>query len=94
MQEDQEETWLHFVNETRAAYEDDLVPSTHAIYAPCETTDVAQGLIDGITYGKGAAFLRQVIHYVSKDLFFKGCEAYFKQFQYSNSTLSDFFACL
>jgi aminopeptidase N len=41
LQEDQELTWLHFVNETRAAYEDDLVPTTHSIYASCETTDVA-----------------------------------------------------
>lgn len=51
-------TWLKFVEETRWAYEDDLVPSTHCIDATCENTDVAQGLIDGITYGKGAVFLR------------------------------------
>jgi aminopeptidase N len=36
-----ENTWLEFVDETRWAYEDDLVPSNHAIDAPCETTDVA-----------------------------------------------------
>ena len=93
-EEGDKDTWLHFVEETRWAYEDDLVPSTHSIYAPCESTDVAQGLIDGITYGKGAAFLRQVIHYVGKDIFFRGCAAYFKKYQFSNTTLSDLFACL
>ena len=33
--------WLQFVEETRWAYEDDLVPSTHSIDAPCETLGVA-----------------------------------------------------
>lgn len=93
-QADADETWLHFVEETRWAYEDDLVPSTHSIYAPCESTDVAQSLIDGITYGKGASFLRQVIHYVGKDIFFRGVSAYFKKFQFGNSTLHDLFGCL
>jgi aminopeptidase N len=36
-----ENTWLQFVEETRWAYEDDLVPSTHCIDAPCESNDVA-----------------------------------------------------
>jgi aminopeptidase N len=31
--------WLQFVEETRWAYEDDLVPSTHSIDAPCDNTD-------------------------------------------------------
>jgi aminopeptidase N len=86
--------WLQFVEETRWAYEDDMVPSTHSIEAPCDTTDVAQGLIDGITYGKGAALLRQIIQYVGKDNFFKGCQSYFQKFAWSNTTLSDFFGCL
>ncbi len=38
---DYENVWLQFVQETRWAYEDDLVPSTHCIDAPCETNDVA-----------------------------------------------------
>ncbi len=93
-QETATNTWLQFVEETRWAYEDDLVPSTHSIDAPCETTDVAQGLIDGITYGKGAALLRQIIHYVGNENFFKGCQDYFKKYSFGNTTLSDFFACL
>lgn len=93
-EEGDKDTWLRFVEETRWAYEDDLVPSTHSIFAPCDTTDVAQNLIDGITYGKGAAFLRQVIHYVGKEAFLKGCQKYFKKHQFSNTTLQDFFDAL
>ena len=87
-------SWLQFVEETRWAYFDDLQPTTHSIDAPCATTDVAEGLIDGITYGKGAAFLRQVIHYVGSDNFFNGCAAYFKKYSFANTTLDDFFSCL
>jgi aminopeptidase N len=71
-----------------------MVPSNHSIDAPCETTDVAQGLIDGITYGKGAAFLRQVIHYVGRETFLRGCTEYFKKFAFGNTTLADFFNSL
>jgi aminopeptidase N len=88
------DSWLQFVEETRWAYEDDLIPASHSIEAPCDYLDVAQGLIDGITYGKGAALLRQIIHYVGKEHFFAGCRAYFEKFAWGNSTLVDFFECL
>jgi aminopeptidase N len=72
-----------------------MLPSTHSIDASCDTTDVAEGLIDGITYGKGAAFLRQVIHYVGGlEAFCAGCTDYFLKYSYGNTTLKDFFGCL
>jgi aminopeptidase N len=49
------------------------LPSTHCIEAPCDSTEVAEGLIDGITYGKGASLLVQLIYSIGFDTFIKGC---------------------
>ena len=56
-----EDVWICFSQEKMHALNDDCVPSTHSIDAPCKDNEVAQGLLDGITYGKGAVFLNQVI---------------------------------
>jgi aminopeptidase N len=69
--------WLYFGEEKRWALADDLKPTTHSIEAPCPSTEVAEGLIDGITYGKGAYFLRQLIHLIGTENFFIGCQKYF-----------------
>ena len=53
-----ENSWLYFADESRWAYQDELFPSNHCIEAPCYDTDMAQNLIDGITYGKGGQLLR------------------------------------
>ena len=64
MKEITSQSWLSFIDEQRWAYSDDLLSSNHPIEAPCDNLDVAQGLIDGITYGKGASLLRQLMHFV------------------------------
>ena len=63
-----------------SALTDDCVPSTHPIDAPCRDNEVAQGLLDGITYGKGAVFLNQIISTIGEKQFFDGCKSYFQKF--------------
>ncbi len=53
-----DEAWLHFVNIKRWGLDEDLLPSNHNIEAECESTDIIESLIDGITYGKGASLLK------------------------------------
>ena len=55
---EKEDVWMYFAQEKQSALDDDCLPSTHPIDAPCRDNEVAQGLLDGITYGKGAVFLR------------------------------------
>ena len=40
---------------------EDLMPSNHKIQADCPSTDMAESLIDGITYGKGSSMIKQLI---------------------------------
>lgn len=56
--------WLYFSDEVSWGLRDDVLSSNHSIDAPCENNDDAENLIDGITYGKGAAVLRQLIYFV------------------------------
>lgn len=86
--------WLSFSWEKASALIDDLQPSTHPIDAPCKDNEEAQGLLDGITYGKGAVYLNQIISTIGEHRFFKGCKKYFKKHEWSNTELKDFIACL
>jgi len=74
---DFEDVWLYFSQEKATALNDDCLPSTHSIDAPCRDNEEAQGLLYGITYGKGAVFLSQMIHTIGEEAFFTGCKSYF-----------------
>ena len=89
-----EDVWLYFSHEKQSALTDDCVPSTHPIDAPCRDNEEAQGLLDGITYGKGAVFLNQLIGTLGEETFFKGCQHYFAKYAWANTELKDFMQCL
>lgn len=55
---DMSQVWMHFNKEVTKALIDDALPITHPIEADCQNSGEAAQLIDGITYGKGAVFLR------------------------------------
>ena len=50
--------WMTFCKEKTKGYKDDLAPTTHPIEAVLESSDLAEEILDGITYGKGACFVR------------------------------------
>lgn len=85
-----EYSWPEFYNMKLWAYSEDLMPTTHAIYTEVESTDVAFNQFDGITYGKGAAWLKQLYYRVGKKQFSEALEIYFKRHKYSNTVLNDF----
>jgi len=53
------------------------MPSNHKIQAECLSTDTAESLIDGITYGKGSAIIKQLIYIMGWDTFTSGLKIYF-----------------
>lgn len=86
--------WMTFCKEKTKGYKDDLEPTTHPIEASCETSDQAEMLLDGITYGKGACWARQLIMRIGLEKFLQGLSNYFNEFKWSNSTLDDFIRCM
>jgi aminopeptidase N len=78
----------------RWAYQQDQLVTTHPIAGAADDTEVAFLNFDGITYGKGAAVLKQLVKAIGRDAFRDGMRLYFRRYAWANATLQDFLACL
>ncbi len=76
------ESWLHMSGDKRWGLSEDLMPSNHKISADCPSTDTAESLIDGITYGKGSSLIKQLIFLIGWRTFTNGLKIYFKNFKW------------
>jgi aminopeptidase N len=68
----------------------DALKNTRPIRQKAETPAEINELFDGIAYGKAAAVLRMVEHYVDPELFRKGVHNYLLAHSYANATAEDF----
>lgn len=73
--------------------EDDLVTG-HPICKQAPHTDSADDMINGITYGKGCSFLKQLYRLIGNDTFSEATKIYFERHQWGNTILPDFLKCL
>ncbi|WP_116113641.1 aminopeptidase N [Austwickia chelonae] len=71
------------------ALRQDQLSSTHPVAADIRHLADVEVNFDGITYAKGAAALKQLVAYVGREPFIEGLRAYFTEFAYQNTTLSD-----
>lgn len=74
----------------RWAYSEDQMPTTHPIEVSVADTNQATANFDGITYGKGAAALKQLHYLVGDEDFQEGLHRYFSRFANRNTSLADF----
>lgn len=88
------EAWVHMGGYKRWGLGEDLMPSNHNIQADCPSTDTAESLIDGITYGKGSSMIKQLIFLMGWDTFTSGLKIYFTKHKWTNTTLPDFIGAL
>ena len=85
-------TWqAFFASMKQWAYWEDQLVTTHPVEVPIPTTEHADSIFDGITYGKGAAALKQLNYYIGEDDFREGLQRYFLKYAYKNTSLHDFF---
>lgn len=90
----QKQVWIEFFEEKIWAYKTDLWPTTHPIEAQVINTNEAFTNFDGITYGKGAAVLKQILFHVSPEAFKTGVRDYIKKYAWRNADLKDFILSL
>jgi len=76
------------------AYREDQQPTTHPIADEVPSTDEVFLNFDGISYGKGASVLKQLVHAISEDAFHEGLRTYFRRHRFGNANLADFLAAL
>ena len=95
MEEEYPQIWQDFNYRMKLwAYREDQRPTTHRIADDIETTDETFLNFDGITYGKGASVLKQLVRAMGRDGFRDGLRTYFRRHRYGNATLADFLAAL
>lgn len=71
----------------------DMKVSTHPISATAIDTQEAENLFDGISYGKGASFLKVLFKYVGEENFREGVRMYFAKYAGGNTNCDDFVLC-
>jgi aminopeptidase N len=76
------------------AYRQDQLVTTHPIAGQVADTDETFLNFDGITYGKGASALQQLVAYIGLERFRDGMRRYFQRYAFGNATLRDFLAAL
>ncbi len=83
--------WQAFNSGMKAwAYRQDQLVTTHPIAGQVRDTDETFLNFDGITYGKGAAVLKQLVAAVGMDGFREGMRSYFRRHAFGNTTLAEF----
>eukprot|EP01114_Cavostelium_apophysatum_P015560 TRINITY_DN4261_c0_g1_i1.p1 TRINITY_DN4261_c0_g1~~TRINITY_DN4261_c0_g1_i1.p1 ORF type:complete len:938 (-),score=207.99 TRINITY_DN4261_c0_g1_i1:783-3416(-) len=87
--------WQEFNRDMkRWAEREDQLSTTHPIQGVVADTDATFLNFDGITYGKGACVLKQLMAVIGEESFKAGMIYYFKKFQYGNTTQIDFLKSL
>lgn len=78
-------TWSIFLDESFWGLGEDQKNTTHPISLDVPHTEAANDIFDGISYGKGAAWLNQTFHLYGREVFKVGIASYFKEFAFKNS---------
>lgn len=87
--------WQDFASSIKNwAYRQDQMVTTHPIAGQVADTDQTFLNFDGITYGKGASVLKQLVATIGMEGFREGMRHYFRTHAYGNATLAQFLASL
>lgn len=74
--------------------DNDVRNTTHPICSEVKNTMDSETVFDGISYGKGASFLKQVYNILGYDTLKLALTNYFQKFKWKNTELSDFVGTL
>jgi aminopeptidase N len=78
----------------RWGYQADARSTTHPISGVVPDTDATFYNFDGITYGKGASVIKQLVAEIGPEAFRAGLRTYFRRHAWGNATLADFLAAM
>jgi len=72
--------WLYFQSTKFSGITADQLSTTHPVCSEIQSTDQARSVFDGISYGKGAAFLKQVRNVLGSQNLKKALKIYFDKY--------------
>lgn len=82
--------WNIFLMEQFWGLRTDAMDTSHPIATSCESTADAEDIFDGISYGKGASWLKQMLFMYGYDTLKLGLKNYFGKYSFKNTELKDF----
>lgn len=82
---------LEFVRWRAWAMDQDSLPTARIVRQPVRSTSEAEEAFDGITYTKGAAFLRMLETAMGEEAFRSGVRSYLRAHAWGNATAADLF---
>ncbi len=87
--------WLEFAAAERPwAFKTDELAGTRPVEFEVRSPAQAEGMFDGITYGKGSAVLRMMEQYLGEEPFRAGVENYLRRHAFGNTETSDLWESL
>lgn len=86
--------WDTFLRMKNVAYHSDKLITTHPVSLTVENTSKAESIFDAISYGKGAALLKQLFFLVGEQKFKEGIHWYLSRNAWKNTTFEDFIAAM
>ena len=86
--------WVTFLQYKFWGISEDQLSNTHPITCTINATDEAESLFDGISYGKGASFLKQLYNLLGLDVISHGLGVYFSKHAWKNTELPDFIGAM
>ncbi len=89
------DAWQSFNSRMKAwAYRQDQLVTTHPVAGEVSDTDQTFLNFDGITYGKGAAVIKQLVKTIGMPAFKSGMQRYMAKHAFSNTALDDWLESL
>lgn len=88
-----QEAWPDFMKRTFGGIQADGFNSTHPVRNEVKSLAETESIFDGISYGKGATFLKQVTKVMGRDTLSKALSRYFNKFKWKNAEYKDLIAC-
>jgi puromycin-sensitive aminopeptidase len=86
--------WTLFSLERTKAFDIDSLQSTRTLEYSVRSPHEAVGMLDALTYQKGASVLRMLEQFVGTDQFFHGVSLYLREHAYGNTTGDDLWAAI
>src|SRR5262249_40013075 len=86
--------WTQFSLDRSKAFEVDSLDTTRTLEYPVESPQQALGMLDVLTYVKGAALLRMLEQFLGTDQFFAGVSLYLREHAYKNAVGDDLWDAL
>ena len=89
------DAWLDFaLSDEMWGYFSDSLVTTHPVEVEIRDVLEASTMFDGISYGKGAAVIKQLVHRIGDEAFQNGLQAYMREHAWGNATLDDLMSAL